>query len=391
MELPFSKELEALRRAGRAPLETAREYAFGRRAVGHLLTDVPVELIHAAGFYPVQILGRRGQSGEGNLSPVAGSGDFPEAAGELQSFTCGYARGSVDLALDGSLDFLSGVIVPFICDSTRCADIVLRSRKPFKFIEAYRCPKSLTGPGAREYLIGEIGRLLRVLEAQSGRGRPVSDLVLKRTIELFNRARGLLRRIERLRADDPHVYFDICRAATVLPVEVFIELMEKVFPLAAMALLHADRPENAVDIMLSGKIPEPYDLPQTLSRFGLRIVADDLAIGGRLYAVDVDERMAPIEALADRQLRQIPFAGFLQPVEDRPDFLARRARETGAKGVIMLVLKFCEIFELDAPEVREKLLRERIPVLILETDMVATVTPMMRTRIEAFMEMLRHG
>lgn len=376
--------------AGQAPTDTSRKYASGRRAVGHLLTDAPVELIHAAGFFPVQILSHHGSSGVGSE--------------HFQSFVCSYGRGSVDIALDGSLSFLEGVVVPFICDTTRCVDIVLRDRKPFKFIEAYRLPKSQTGPGSRDYLIGEIKRLKGSLEGVGGRA--VTEQVLRRSIALYNRARAFLRRIEPLRAEDPQAYFDICRAYTALPVEVFIELMGKASsdigaigsrgeasfaPTPAEPGPGPDGGKKVVDIMLAGKIPEPFDLPETLNSMGVRIVADDLAIGARLFTLNADENGDPIEALADRQLKQIPFAGLLQPIEERPDYLVRRVRETGAQGVIVLVLKFCEIFELDAPELRERLSREKIPALILEIDMVEAVTGPMRTRIEAFLEMIRYG
>lgn len=383
-----------LKKAGRAPLEAAREYASGRRAVGHMLTDAPVELLHAAGFFPVQIHGHYGPAGPSSR--------------ELQSFACSYSRGSVDLLLDGSFDFLEGVVIPFICDTTRCVDIVLRGGNPFKFVEAYRPPKSLTGPGARDYLVGEIRRLKGRLEQIAG--HPITNSVLWRSIGLYNRARGLLKNFEILRADDPQAYFDICRAFTVLPVDLFIGSLQKAFSelrttnyeKALMNHAATSNPAIATDgptdqnkvevpIMLAGKIPEPLDLPQALKSMGVRIVADDLAMGARLFTLIVEEEGDPVEALADRHLKQIPFAGFLQPAEDRPDFLVRRVRESGARGVIMLVLKFCEIFELDAPEVRERLVRENIPVLILETDTVETVSPAMRTRIEAFLEMLRHG
>ena len=123
---------------------------------------------------------------------------------------------------------------------------------------------------------------------------------------------------------------------------------------------------------------------------GARIVADDMAIGARLYTVDANESADPVEALADRLLGQIPFAGLMQPKEERPDYLVRRARETVADGVILIFQKFCEIFELDSPEVRERLKPENIPVLLLETDFADKTPGATRTRIEAFLEMINN-
>ena len=70
----------------------------GGRAIGFLLTDVPEELIHAAGFFPYGISG-----GHARL-------DFADA--HLQTWACSFIRSSLALALEGKLDFLDGYYTP---------------------------------------------------------------------------------------------------------------------------------------------------------------------------------------------------------------------------------------------------------------------------------------
>lgn len=369
--------MSSLLEAGRNPLETARKYAVQRKALGHLLTDVPVEIVHALGFYPVLIHSHGGSAGKGRE--------------HFQSFTCTYGRGSLDLLLDRTLSFLHGVITPFICDTTRCVDIVLREQRPVRFVECFRPPKSQTGVSAKQYLIGELKRLAQSIASLAG--SKIDELEIANSIKIYNRARALLRQAEVLRESDAQNYFDICRAFTVLPVEVFIEMAEKEIP---QLIERANREKSngmakKVRIVLAGKMPEPKDLPTTISAMGAQIVGDDMAVGARLFAKDVDESGDVFEALAERQLNQIPFAGLLQPTEDRPDFLIRLVREKKADGVVLLTLKFCEIFELDAPEVRERLTKENMPTLVLETDIGETLSGPARTRLEAFLEMLQHG
>jgi len=364
-----NEALEFLIEAGGNLLEASRRRAEGRRAVGHVITDVPVELLHAVDLYPVAILGHRGPAGSGRE--------------HLQSFTCSYSRGVLDLLLDGSMSFLEGVITPFVCDTTRAIDIVLRHMRPVPYVECYRPPKSLTGPGSRKYLAGEITRLKESIEKFAE--VELTDDKINASIRLYNRARGELRRLEPMREVDPDAFYKICRAFMVLPVEEFIELAEKVEPPGEV-----DK-TGSTPLLLAGKIPEPGDLPRLLSNLGARIVADDFATGSRLFAMDIDEEKGPIEAILDRQINNIPFVGLLQGPEDRPDFLVRRIKETQAVGAILMVHKFCEPFEIDAPEVRERLKREDIPVLVIETDFEPETGGALRTRIEAFLEMIGHG
>ena len=349
-------------------MDAARKRASGRRAIGMLIPDVPAELIHAAGFYPVGVLGHRGSPGSGRE--------------HFQSFTCSYSRSSLDLLLDGSMSFLEGVITPFVCDTTRAVDVVLRHQMKGAFVECYRPLKSLNGRGARKYILGEIKRLKENIEKHAG--ADIKPGSLKKSIALYNRARGELRRLSPMRETDPGSFYNVCRAFLVLPVEEFIALAEKVkTPIKAK--------ENGIPIVIGGKTLEPGNLAKSLADMGARIVADDLITGARLFEVDLDEDIDPIEAMSDRQIRNIPYAGFCQGSEDRPDYLVRLARENKAAGVILAVQKFCETFEIDTPEVRERLKKEGIPTFMIETDFEPEVSGAMKTRIEAFLEMIKNG
>jgi len=66
-----------------------------------------------------------------------------------------------------------------------------------------------------------------------------------------------------------------------------------------------------------------------------------------------------------------------------------RAREHGAHGVIAHVVKFCDPYLSRLPAVRDKLREAGLPLLILEGDCTTRSLEQHRTRIEAFVEMLR--
>ena len=61
----------------------------------------------------------------------------------------------------------------------------------------------------------------------------------------------------------------------------------------------------------------------------------------------------------------------------------------GVQGVIFYIIRYCDTHELDVPDVKEYLEQHvEVPVLPLEDDYNVPATGQLRTRIEAFLEML---
>ncbi len=82
-----------------------------RKAVGFLPVYGPREVIHAAGFLPVGVVG-----GGDALEIIRGDAYF-------QSYICHFPRSVIELGLSGRLDVLDGMIFPSTCDvirSPRC-------------------------------------------------------------------------------------------------------------------------------------------------------------------------------------------------------------------------------------------------------------------------------
>lgn len=66
-----------------------------------------------------------------------------------------------------------------------------------------------------------------------------------------------------------------------------------------------------------------------------------------------------------------------------------KAKACGARGIIGHTLKFCDPYLARLPMVRDKLQDTDIPLLLLEGDCTLRSIGQQRTRIEAFVEMLR--
>jgi len=76
----------------------------GQRVIGIFLPDVPEELIDASGFYPFNI-----------LNP--GKSSAPD--GVIPGFACSLMTHTFNQASLGELEFLDGMVIPYLCDSSR--------------------------------------------------------------------------------------------------------------------------------------------------------------------------------------------------------------------------------------------------------------------------------
>lgn len=349
------------------------------KVVGHLLSDVPEELIHAAGARPFGI--------------VAFDGTEPNASdAHLQAWACSYVRCSFGLALAGKLDFLAGLVVPVICDTTRTVYTLWKKVRPFDFTEAFLLPRQFNRPSARNYLLGEMGRLKARLEQFTGRKITARDL--HRSIRLYNRSRAQLRRLFEFHVRHPGILgnravYDVIRASFLMPREVHFEMTGRLLNALEkeVAGRKKGREKRRVRVFLSGKLGEPPALLDILDRAGAVCVGDDLCTGTRAIAGDAAENGDPYAALADRQLERLPAAFFVNR-QDRRDYLIKRVRETKADGVIFVHLKFCEPENYDYPCLEESLKATGIPAFRLETEVGGLSLGQVGTRVEAFLEML---
>ena len=126
-----------------------------------------------------------------------------------------------------------------------------------------------------------------------------------------------------------------------------------------------------------------------MDEMGMIVADDDLAVGSRYFSYEVSEEGdGPIEALAESYFQRIPNAlvegtgrSFELHSEESP-------REGRLKGVIFIHLKFCEPLIFDYPDLKKGLDQEGIPNLLIETELQTSASGQIKTRLQAFAEML---
>jgi benzoyl-CoA reductase/2-hydroxyglutaryl-CoA dehydratase subunit BcrC/BadD/HgdB len=151
-------------------------------------------------------------------------------------------------------------------------------------------------------------------------------------------------------------------------------------------------PTGTKRILLTGTpmaIPN-WKLHHLIETSGAAVVCEETCTGTRYFTNLTDETKSSLDDQYDaiaRRYMGINCACFT-PNTRRTDDIIRLAEEYQVDGVIDVNLKFCNLYDTEGYEVEQVLKEADIPVLGIETDYTDADTEQLRTRIEAFIEML---
>jgi benzoyl-CoA reductase/2-hydroxyglutaryl-CoA dehydratase subunit BcrC/BadD/HgdB len=344
-----------------------------RPAIGTFCPYVPEEMIQAAGGHPFRLVD----------TPVK----INQAQAFLPAYCCHPVKSYLQHLLAGDLDFLKGVVFSHSCDAHKgLSEIWVRQRRlPFHY--NLMIPTRLDSPLARTFLRAEFDRFRTELEKHFG---PISDARIKEALALFKSIRDQLAELYTLRLKN----------MTALPADFFARLIRTGFwmdrrkYMQILADLRNALPENPsptdqpIPVFVTGNMNhEPYW--QTLiEESGAQIVWDDLCSGARTFRLKSSESDDPLETLTDRY-----FSNFFCPTKyygplARQEILAQEVKNSGAKGVIFLLYKYCEPHFFDYPDLKAFFEAQGIPTLLLEVEDPSQSREQNKIRVQAFMEML---
>jgi benzoyl-CoA reductase/2-hydroxyglutaryl-CoA dehydratase subunit BcrC/BadD/HgdB len=141
-------------------------------------------------------------------------------------------------------------------------------------------------------------------------------------------------------------------------------------------------------VVMSGVLPNPPELLSLLDELGVAIREDDLLNCSRRLLGSPSCQEDPFEALADGYFAMPPCSTKNSPVEERLKRLLERIGRSGAKGVLFHTVKFCEPELFDIPQLVEGLKSKGVAALVMDSELNQGVSGQMRTRVEAFTEMI---
>ncbi len=367
---PWRPFLEVMR----DPLQWARSWKHrtGGKVIGHLLPDVPEEMIHSAGALPLAL--------EGAAVPVS------QAQASLPAYTCSHAMGLMEMGLTGQLDFLDGLVIPYVCDTTRNLYHTWSHRFPQTRHEFLRLPKRLHHPGAKVYLRNELERFGKYLGNITGRFPTAENL--GSSLDLYRKSRSRLKEAYFMHRKNPSVWtwervHMLMASAMKTPREEHLSWMQEL----PWEMDKDEKSHRPVPVYVRGKIWDPPEITKMLDELGLVVVGDETVCGYRSIAGHEQEG-DPLDAMVTRLISLPLYPGYHDEPNRVVDNFLDRVKQSGARGVIFLNPKFCEAAGFDLPDLQRGLEKEEIPSLVLETSTRGVSLAQIRVRLEAFGEMI---
>lgn len=355
----------------------------GRPVIGFLPMNFPPELVAAGGALAYQLQ-------EADEAITLGNSVFP-------TFYCGFTRSLVDQAMRGQLEVIDALLFVDNCVQIIGAADVVRAKRQDLHTRYFQIDPSMKVTGSSRdtaaYVYGQVRDEVAQLV-----GAPVTDESIAASIGLYNQGRALLReahamrrRSTRLSARDMQV---LVKAGMVMERSEYNAHLAQVLE-ALRSAPAVPGAASAVRVHLSGHMcqaPKPA-LLDLIEECGAHIVNDDLYHGLRYFATDVqapgDGVMSSLVDWYFERNGNVPCPTRTHNVVHWDKYLANKAQETAADGVITLLVKFCEPHMYQVPEINEALHRERIPHLLIETEHEGMPIESIRTRVESFVESIR--
>lgn len=369
---------------GVRPAELIEHQKTGGKIFGTFCVYVPDEVVFAA---------------DAIATGLCGGSQFWVAGGEkvLPANTCPLIKASIGARLDNTCPFFriaDMYVGETTCDGKKKAWEILRQEVPIHVIDVPQMKREKDIAAFQE----EIMDFIKVVEDFTG--NKVTPETLGEGIKLINNKRKALQRVYNARKASPvpisgkdallvtqiAFYDDPARCAQVGnkladELEERISRKEGVFP------------ANAPRILITGTpmaIPN-WKLHHIIETSGAAVVVEELCTGIRYFENLVDESGTTIEeqvrALAERYMKTN--CACFTSNEGRIDDIVRLANEYNVDGVIDTNLQFCNLYSTESYLVKQALTGKEIPVLHLETDYSEQDYEQLRTRIEAFLEIIR--
>ena len=369
---------------GQRVAELLKEKEQGRKIVGSYCVFVPEEIVQAA---------------NATLVGLCSGADFAmeEVEKYLPRNTCSLIKSSLGFKLGKVCPFLESadmIVGENTCDGKKKFYETFSELVPNMYVMDLPQVKSEQG---KELMRAEFYRFLQSLQDITGYRVDVESL--KQGIKTVNEKRKAIHRLQSLRKADPA---PISGLDSLLANQIYLyedpqRFTREVHKLCDELEERIERgegafPANTPRILITGcpmAVPN-WKVPYIVESEGAVIVGEESCVGERgnrnLTRDDGESLDDLMEAVLDRYF-QIDCAIFT-PNQERTEHILDMAKRYQADGVIHYGLQFCQPYIQESFSVEKALQENDIPVLRLETDYSQEDTGQLRTRVEAFVEML---
>ena len=359
--------------------------AKGKKVIGAFCIYAPEELAYAA---------------DAAMVGLCGGADFsvPDAEAVLPRNLCPLIKSFYGFKLNGTCPYFQSsdlVVGETTCDGKKKVYELLGELVPTYVLEVPHKPDTQRG---KEFWLKELEDFKTKLEEVTG--NKITAEKLKEAIELINNKRRALQRLNELRTQTPSPisgldallieqisFNDDPKRFTAKVNELCDELEERVRNGIDVA------PKDAPRLLISGcpmAIPN-WKVHSIVQETGATVVAEESCVGTRYFTDLVEPKGNTIDDLLwaiVEKYSQIPCACFT-PNNARVKNVVSLAKEFKADGVLYYTLQNCHDYNVEAVKVDRALKAADVPMLKIETDYAMGDAAQIKTRVEAFLEIIQ--
>ncbi len=377
-------------RLSEEPQRIAEAKKNGAKVIGYFCPYVPEEIILAAGMIPIRL------AFGGELEPATAGEEF------LKSYSCPYARCCLGYKLEGKNEYFN--MLDAICVAQTCENMKRVSEYYEKYLGIpvfsigmpHTHEASRSRPQALEYFKKELELFRQRLGDFAG--KPIKGSAIRNSIKLSNSIREKLRLLFEY-PREPSSPIEWRDAIRITQAGFVLEHNDYLSELDNLTQELEKKPpsgvkDNRVRLMITGSVLAVGDhkILDIVNESGGNIVADAVCTGSMFARKNVTIfgiMGNPIDALAERYLYNIP-CPCMTDLDKRLSRIAKIARDYNVSGIIYYNLKYCDSWRAEFPIIKNYLNDKlKVPSLLLESEYSSSDVGVIKTKAEAFIEMLR--
>ena len=352
----------------------------GVKVIGTYCTFVPSELILASGAKYIRLCD-------------TSDNYILEGEMHLPRNLCNVVKSSYGGVVSGKSPYFE--VLDLIIGETTCDG----KKKMFEYIGAIKPTLVMQLPqryeGEEEYVLwkNEIQRLKKELEQQFN--ITITDNIIKNAIKEKNEERLALKTLYKTWLANPttlsalNIYSILSNFNYRMDNELALEDVREVTNIIKNKTISTNNKNNAPRILLTG-----CHLGQKMERI-IDIIEKS---GGNIVCIEtcdwmkgnedlVDEDIDPIEALAQKYIKTA--CPVMTPNHNRLDLISKAIDEYEIDGVINLFIQACLTFSVESIPLKRFITKQKnVSYMDIETNLTELEIGQLRTRIEAFIEMM---
>lgn len=357
----------------------------GKKVIGYFCNFVPEELVYAADAIPVRL-----------CSGFFESSNIVEEV--LPRDICPLVKScfGMELLQMPIIKSCDVVVVPTTCDAKKKLGEILSD---YTTVWTLELPNTKDKPRGKDLWFSEIEEFKKWVEKMTG--NKITKEKLEQSIKLLYERTKATRRLIDLRKLNPPViserdYLIIIQTSFFTHAKEWTEnvnrLCDELEENFKNGLTIVNKRTPRILVTGSPIMWPNFKLLNIIEESDMVVVMDDLCTGTQhLYdAVEIDEPTMKdmLEAIAERYLLPSVCPCFTTN-DDRLDKILQIKDDFKIDGVIYHCLRLCQLYDLESGIVKDLMEDKKVPVLKIVTDYSEEDKEQLRTRIEAFREMLR--